>query len=451
MISKTGSSFIIMSIVCSGCTAIDNKIAELIASPSNKTLMAIEESNINEINKNKTNKEVYSIQPINKKQKCTLKYLSSDPKKQDAKLIWDGQCKNGYAVGLGRIIERDTLGNKEQVVEYEDNQKIAYTYWGKDEKSSHTGIIKIDYEKKENEGKARSIYYEYSPDKKDVNVTFFDASYNGNVGYIIRNNPVVPFVEKIKAYTNEDSEEVFAHITSYHPNFTQYEMVRINKNERKNVGYSCAYQTSGQSVTQKLIVNHTGKAPVKTFNVSLPQEYLSHVDNINNKVNQELNSLPKIIEIAEQKKTKYKNKVCGLSSVSFMPIDEYKSICKEDKQISDVLKTLEGTLARKAVQNQQQAELAMKQQVAQAQIQGEIARTRAVQNAANRVASAHESSNSYSVPTYNYNYSIPQMQMPSINFGNTSNNTVMYHKAGNTVFGTDGSRCYKAGNTVVCK
>lgn len=49
------------------------------------------------------------VQPINKKQACKFPFSKEYTSLTNAKIYWDGNCKDGYAYGLGRVIFRSDL------------------------------------------------------------------------------------------------------------------------------------------------------------------------------------------------------------------------------------------------------------------------------------------------------------------------------------------------------
>ena len=51
-------------------------------------------------------RQSYYFQPKNKKEPCKVYMAYDSQKDESSKLFWDGQCKNGYAHGMGRLIPR---------------------------------------------------------------------------------------------------------------------------------------------------------------------------------------------------------------------------------------------------------------------------------------------------------------------------------------------------------
>lgn len=62
-----------------------------------------------------------TMQPLNKKEKCLLPFLVNDSGSQ-VQLYWDGDCANGLAQGLGRVV-RTVGGKKSQELLVEINPK----------------------------------------------------------------------------------------------------------------------------------------------------------------------------------------------------------------------------------------------------------------------------------------------------------------------------------------
>ena len=70
------------------------------------------------------------IQPKNKKEECKV-YVGIDSEndkttKSDYALYWDGECKDGYAYGLGREIEKTMFTDLQQIGIYENGKAVDY-------------------------------------------------------------------------------------------------------------------------------------------------------------------------------------------------------------------------------------------------------------------------------------------------------------------------------------
>lgn len=60
-------------------------------------------------------------QPLNKKEPCKLSTSQNQQERSNFRAYWDGQCKNGYAYGLGRDIAISDTHHIEEITVYKDN------------------------------------------------------------------------------------------------------------------------------------------------------------------------------------------------------------------------------------------------------------------------------------------------------------------------------------------
>ena len=73
------------------------------------------------------------VQPKNKKEECKV-YVSINPnddktKKADYSLYWDGECKDGYAIGLGREFSIGKQTYVEAIGEYKGGKNIPQYFY----------------------------------------------------------------------------------------------------------------------------------------------------------------------------------------------------------------------------------------------------------------------------------------------------------------------------------
>jgi len=62
----------------------------------------------------------YWIQPKNLSSQCKL-WLNKKSEYEDIDFYWDGECKDGYAIGLGRVFAKGFMRDDESIVYYEDS------------------------------------------------------------------------------------------------------------------------------------------------------------------------------------------------------------------------------------------------------------------------------------------------------------------------------------------
>lgn len=68
--------------------------------------------------------ELY-VQPVNKKEPCKLLTSQDQLDRNNFRAYWDGQCKNGFAYGLGRDIALSDTHHAEEITIYRDNGKTT--------------------------------------------------------------------------------------------------------------------------------------------------------------------------------------------------------------------------------------------------------------------------------------------------------------------------------------
>jgi len=82
----------------------------------------------------RTASEKLYVQPINKNEKCKLPTSSDQLQRRNFKAYWDGDCKNGYAHGLGRDIAISDTHHIEEITihdgtfEYKQQPTIFYDF-----------------------------------------------------------------------------------------------------------------------------------------------------------------------------------------------------------------------------------------------------------------------------------------------------------------------------------
>jgi len=232
-------------------------------------------------NKNLNFKNIDSkwIQVNNKNEPCKV-YVEVDSQnnhtqKSEYKIFWDGECKNGYANGLGREFEKGILIDNESIVVYENApiKKPKYFY----QKLNLKNI-----EIKGNFDKGFKTFTSFKNNKEIKRYGLFDNAKNTH----------------LIAYENNDKE----FYKKIYPNFN-YEII-FDKTKNDYLFYL-------NNKNSKLKINDTTKRK--------------------NLINEIIDA--KEMSIKASKKSdliisQYKNKICKeYISVNFMDDYEYKSIC----------------------------------------------------------------------------------------------------------------------------
>lgn len=352
------------------------------------------------------------VQPNNKRESCKV-YVSINPKndktiKSDYSLYWDGQCKNGFAVGLGREIETTMLSNIQQIGFYEKGKAIDY-------------CVAFD----PLEGKSIEGECSYSMDKSNHNVTTIINDKNGdlNIVYLIgrsmsKNSPQImmktfPFldvVEYYKIYPN------FAYtiydLTKNEFDNRKYEFNILKTKNKKNHGYGFALMKKGFTNAGEMVNGNLKRR------VLLPQSYFNNANNILSEIKSEANVALEAQRRALIIKEKYKKKICRNNvKVTFMDNNDYKSICNENERFAKLKERIDMKLSK----IEQQKAVKRGQENQQRLIQAREAEARAAQR---RASAAEQANNQASWDSLNR--SIQNMnnnnQMQQLN-----NNMMMYN------------------------
>lgn len=352
------------------------------------------------------------VQPKNKNEECKVwvGYNPNDDRTSKVRyeFFWDGDCKNGYANGLGSAFERAQFADRQQIAYYKDGNPDKY-------------CINLDpLNGKTKEGEC--LYYTDQPSHY-VQTTVEDKGGDLNILYefgvsMSKNSPAMI----MRTWTFHDVAEyymlypnygyVIADLTKNEFDDRKYEFnVKDHKTGKYN-GYGFASFKNSQTVGGEM-VNGT-----LIRRVQLPQSYFQKADTIFNEIKNAANIALDAQNKALIIKEKYKKKICKDSvKVDFMDNDEYKSICKEDEKIAELKTKIDVKLA----QIEQQKQAKRQQQNEQRLIQAREVEAMAAQR---RAAAAEQANNqtawdsvNRSIQNMNNN-----MQMQQLN-----NNLMMYN------------------------
>jgi hypothetical protein len=303
-----------------------------------KRLSQYEINYLNEYKKISKNISKYNeayIQPNNKKEPCKIymgysgndKYFEED----SWKVFWDGQCKNGFAHGLGREIEKADMVDKWQIAIYK-------------------------------KGKAKG----YLIQKDILNNVLYEGIYDNNILYSVQTNikEKLDDIEVITVAGKSSNQNRLVSISSpfwngtyrylkEYPNFryvyvdyrnndmatnVKTEFFLSDKNGDKN-GWAIAELTKQGLITGKFKNN-------KFIKFKLPQIYNDKANDIIKEISKAQQKAYHAQEKAQLVKKQYKRKICKKKiKVSFMDNDEYKKICSNASDII-VLKKIQNKLEK---------------------------------------------------------------------------------------------------------
>lgn len=315
------------------------------------------------------------VQPANKKPPCKVYVGISKTEDRtlddNYKIYWDGDCKNGYANGLGREFERGTVLNMEALAIYQGKQQepqyFVQTY--------HLDNIT-------QEGDISNRYF--------VETTINEDNYNFDINYKYgffgsTENPYHLIT------TNSPFSDNSVYYKQY-PNFA-YVLYDMSNNEFEKRRYQFNMHHNGKAngfgfSTPKAGATASGETTNGTIvrRVILPNSYFTKISHISNEVKEAGQKAINAQKHALKVKKQYMNRICKKSvSVNFINNSEYKKICNESKYYANLKDNMDVKLAKINKQKQQKREQQNQQKLINAQV--------SQANAAARSASAAEQAN----------------------------------------------------------
>jgi len=271
-------------------------------------------------------KETY-VQPKNKKEPCKIMmgYREGDEyfKEDSWKVFWDGKCKNGFASGLGREIEKADMVDKWQIGIYKKGKAKDYLI----QKDILNNAI-IEGLKDEN------IWYSVNTFIKvkngDINIRT-QSGMRDNKNFISLYSYTSPFWNGTYNYTKEYMS--FAYV------YSNYEQNDINDKMdfeflmKHNGGINNGWAIAKQKKSTSLI---TGEFIEGKFNpFELPQSYNQKSDEILSEIKKASQKAFQAQEQAQKVKKQYLKRICKKNvKVTWMDNDEYKEICNLKSEIA---------------------------------------------------------------------------------------------------------------------
>ena len=320
-----------------------------------------------EIKENAPKLEVVWVQPRNKKEPCKVyvEYSDINPLKDYSyKLFWDGECKNGYAYGLGREIEKANLTDRWQIGIYDKGQPkgssiyndILHSNYGEGESnygaSSHQ-IIRRVFEKNGD----INVFYETGtsgnlkePALLIVTSPFLDNAKilrkiypNFRYEYIdFTNNPDSQKEFKFAIFNKENNKNGWSYEKFKNGNIKGYvydnekEVSFIDQEQQSNnILKQCRRFGDGSILcpgnkTYRTLNEFNNKFDLNSSNeVVLPSKFYNRLENIIKEINDAANSALSFQNNAQLIKKQYLRKICKESlKIDFMDNDEYKELCE---------------------------------------------------------------------------------------------------------------------------
>lgn len=304
------------------------------------------------------------LQPENKKESC--KIFDQHPLSETGvteRVLWDGNCKDGYAFGLGReFLVKDT-GSVSAVATYVGgdarptyHSQSAYSTksfaYGEPERGmsaiARTGNISTS----ENYMQALTVKSGGAVYAKVFSVSTGELS----LAKIFPSGYSVVGVS-----TSDSSSSASSHIKVMHGNSI--------------VGYAVGRYPNG--VIEQRKVEPQGFSVVK-----LPESYLTFLSRVSNEISEKLAAAERSANDSYIKVGIYKDRLCSSSKSSFSEPDHYRDICQPNGDMTEVAEKVASLNSARIARFQQTAEVRRQQAAQAAQIQAINNQTEALNNQA---------------------------------------------------------------------
>lgn len=304
--------------------------------------------------------KVYS-QPVNKKIPCKLPSSSDQLARNNFRSYWDGQCKNGYAFGLGRDIAISDTHHVEEIT----------THNGTDDDYTNRASVYYDFVN-------GFVGYRVHGEKFPAHVAFAEHINNSNydlqVDYVVAkvdedgrvlSNTFSPFrFERVYSNSTRGVEYKFIdHVLPHLAEASAPTAVAEVINAKTGSGGGVAIVRFGKSHINHFLVEGTQRTPVKA-----PDEYVSH---LNAKLAEVTAVIPTInVESARKIEREYLYFACsGKHSISGLDKKISSKICTWRDQFKSPYKNAENKFKQELERLQQKVELAEQQKRSQEQEQ----------------------------------------------------------------------------------
>lgn len=319
----------------------------------------------NHITANFESTRVAWLQPLNKTISC--KVFVAEPREKEvpwwisgeAKIYWDGACKDGYAFGVGREFLDSKKGLSSWLGEYfgaeqkpsyylvvnYDTQDISFQV-----SNLHTAV-RLEY-KVQQSAIAKRISTEYRfadfPEKRLYGMGRYIGEDIVQMGVTLSNN---------NSYMIE---------TNHNPaQGVWFMFTRNGQNER--IGYSVL---NINNLIKKQVRHFEQINQVQSKDVTLPLTYLNHLAALEKVISTKLNIADNMLQQSFSAINKYKRMICvGKVSVPFVDDEIYGRICLKNGELSpydDLVTTL---LSDQKKRHEQASQQVAQQQVLNAQQQ----------------------------------------------------------------------------------
>lgn len=276
------------------------------------------------------------IQPSNKEDPCKIYvgYASDyDRTLEDGyEVYWDGECRHGYAYGLGREFEKleETDSNYDESIaiypggsdkhpSYFYEKKGNAFFYGKISEGSKIGITQVYETDKDNNFNAIYYYGGIPEETKGISFFLIQSPFSGSTRFL-------------KQYPTH-SYAIDFHEDNVFENRVHVAFAYTIDQEIDGYGFQL-FKNGEQYEVE-------AKEGYILRRVTLPKERIEFFENIKNEVNNIANEARSVAYDSFKVFQKYLSRACSQKQyVYFMDNDKYKSICSERNKLSEKVESV---------------------------------------------------------------------------------------------------------------
>jgi hypothetical protein len=315
---------LITAVFLSGCQTT-NQLRKVSVEEAFSNIRALEVQ-AKESSKSRPEGDPLFTQPVNKSEPCKLPTTQGQLDRKNFRAYWDGECKGGFAFGLGRDIAVSDTHHVEEIITYGDNGR-----------GSGAPTVLYDFVHKVvtytlADEKRRALIYEYveriTNEAGNFNINYNISGYDGNGLQTLITwsafNPVSVYLKGSKGVVYR-----FEHHSIATSNDAPVELLQTFKpnSDQGPIGYTIARFANG-------LVRHikNGKGEL----VELPDEYISMMVDKYDEVKLTSRRALEVRKKAKQMEREYLHLACNdKHEISGLEKEVYNKICTWREQFKE--------------------------------------------------------------------------------------------------------------------
>jgi len=293
------------------------------------------------------------VQAENKDVECKLLFGGNESEALKSKFYWDGECKDGYASGLGREFLDSTSGLSSWLGEYGGPGKRPLYYYTHFYDAKVT-IVGFDNSAEVNPLGSNGSVYQFSDNISNLNFSVRQNYFDPETGYIFgqTSNSASDIVNRAKVFSNGKG---FMIKTFLDPNEPTSRWAYFIDEKGAPFGYGIAVGRNGQ------VVHSEYKNGIRST-VELPRELVEHFNSLEREINAKLNLARSNYQRGELALEVYTRRTCsGELNVDFMDNFLYGQICLEHGDFTPYIDKIEELQVNAQKRQETNAQTALRQ------------------------------------------------------------------------------------------